>query len=380
MARYPSLAQKVRATARSVVAARMDETRTLVKTLIDMEAAFVNTAHPDFKNRMNLQDMVRKESVAVKSQQAQAYETAQRGASTSNPRLTGGLESTSGVLIEGWLEKKGATSVMKRWTRRWVVVKDRVLFYNKMDHEKQEHSNPLMKRSNRPSSAANMSDMTDTHTVTLDSSMVELDSDGKSFTITPQIGKQVHLRCASPEDAQRWVHAVGISKRQDTWDAFIRGKKNEAGHRASVTTRTRTPSAAALTGAGMVRRGGGGAGESKRGGGGGRAGPSASMTDNDILQSRVIETLLEAYFGIIRTKIIDSVPKAITLKLVNAVASRMHSELVGKLYGDPTQIDSLLAETPETEAKRKRLVEVLGLMEQAMGAIQEVQMSPSLSQ
>ena len=103
------------------------------------------------------------------------------------------------------------------------------------------------------------------------------------------------------------------------------------------------------------------------------------MTDNDILQSRVIETLLEAYFGIIRTKIIDSVPKAITLKLVNAVASRMHSELVGNLYGDPAQIDALLAETPETEAKRKRLVEVLGLMEQAMGAIQEVQMSPSLS-
>ncbi len=377
MARYPSLAQKVRATARSVVAARMDETRTLVKTLIDMEAAFINTSHPDFKNRMNLQDMVRKESVAVKNQQAQAYQTTQRGASTSNPRLTGGLESTSGVLIEGWLEKKGATSVMKRWTRRWVVVKDRVLYYNKMDHEKTEHSNPLMRRSDRPSSAANMSDMTDTHTVTLDSSMVELDSDGKSFTITPQIGKQVHLRCPTPEDAQRWVHAVGISKQQDTWDAFIRGKQNEAGHRASVTTRTRTPSAAALTGAGMVRRGGGAA-ESKRGGVG-RAGPSASMTDNDILQSRVIETLLEAYFGIIRTKIIDSVPKAITLKLVNAVASRMHSELVGNLYGDPAQIDALLAETPETEAKRKRLVEVLGLMEQAMGAIQEVQMSPSLS-
>ena len=192
----------MRATARSVVASHMDETRTLVKTLIDMEAAFINTAHPDFKSRMSLQDMVRKESVAVKKERAQAYATSQRGASASNPRLTGDLDSTSGVLIEGWLEKKGATSVMKRWTRRWVEVKDRVLYYNKMDHDKQDHVNPLQ-RSERPSSAANLTDLSDTHTVTLDSSMVELESDGKSFTITPQIGKQVHLR-ATPEDAQRW--------------------------------------------------------------------------------------------------------------------------------------------------------------------------------
>ena len=143
-------------------------------------------------------------------------------------------------------------------------------------------------------------------------------------------------------------------------------------HRASTTTVNLV--SGCPYGAGMVRRVEVGESKTK-----GRAGP-ASMSDNDILQSRVIETLLEAYFGIIRTKIIDSVPKAITLKLVNAVASRMHSELVGTLYGDPSQIDSLLAETPETEAKRKRLVEVLALMEQAMLAIQEVQMSPSLSQ
>ena len=368
--RYPTLAQKVRTTARSVVAARMDETRNLVKTLIDMEAAFVNTAHPDFQNRLSLEDMVRKESRAM---ERNAYHTnGKASAAGNNPRLSEGVDSTSGVLIEGWLEKKGVNTMMKRWTRRWAEIRDRVLYYNKMDHEKHEHTNPLHVDLDRPSSASNMTDLSDTHKVTLAGSGVEVDSDNRTFTITPQIGKQVHLRCSSTEDTQRWVHAIKVSRNQETWDAFIRGKKREA---ESITTRTRTPSATALTGAGMVKQTAFGETKGIR-----RPGPSASMTDNDILQSRVIEGLLEAYFKIVRTKIIDSVPKAITLKLVNAVASNMHTELVGALYGDTTQIDALLAETPETEAKRKRLMEVLGLMEQAMEAIQEVQMSPSLSQ
>ena len=72
-------------------------------------------------------------------------------------------------------------------------------------------------------------------------------------------------------------------------------------------------------------------------------------------------------------------PKAITLKLVNEVSKTMHTELVGAMYGDPGKIDELMAETPETQQKRDRLVEVLALMEQAMSAIAEVQSGPSLS-
>ena len=104
-------------------------------------------------------------------------------------------------LHKGWLEKKGATSVMKRWTRRWVEVKDRVLYYNKMDHDKQDHVNPLQ-RSERPSSAANLTDLSDTHTVTLDSSMVELES-ADWFSLAHTGHRRAQIDLASDEG--RWV-------------------------------------------------------------------------------------------------------------------------------------------------------------------------------
>ena len=99
---------------------------------------------------------------------------------------------------------------------------------------------------------------------------------------------------------------------------------------------------------------------------------TASMTDNDIVQAQVIEHLLDSYFDIILKKIQDSVPKAITLKLVNEVKKVLQTELVTQLYGNEEQINKLMAESEGAQEKRDKLVEVLALMEEAMSAVNEV--------
>ena len=102
-----------------------------------------------------------------------------------------------------------------------------------------------------------------------------------------------------------------------------------------------------------------------------RPGRTPSMTNSDVIQTRVVETLLTEYFEIVRKKILDSIPKAITLKLVSNVSKSLHTELVQALY-DPAKVNELLSETAETEAKRERLSSVLKMMEEARLAVQQV--------
>ena len=95
------------------------------------------------------------------------------------------------------------------------------------------------------------------------------------------------------------------------------------------------------------------------------------MTDEDMIQTRIVEALLNAYFEIIQVKILDSVPKAVTLKLVKSVQNSLHTELVQSLY-DPSRIDELLSETSETQERRQRLISVVQMMEEAQIAITKV--------
>ena len=77
------------------------------------------------------------------------------------------------------------------------------------------------------------------------------------------------------------------------------------------------------------------------------------------------------HFVIWRKRFSDSVPKAVTLKLVKSVQNSLHTELVQSLY-DPSRIDELLSETSETQERRQRLISVVQMMEEAQIAITKV--------
>ncbi len=98
------------------------------------------------------------------------------------------------------------------------------------------------------------------------------------------------------------------------------------------------------------------------------------FSEQDAIEAEVIRRLLTSYFDIVKIKIMDSVPKAVSLTLVSRVREELHDALVAGLYRED-QIDTLLDENAEVASRRKRLRDVIALLEISQKAISEVQAS-----
>ncbi len=98
------------------------------------------------------------------------------------------------------------------------------------------------------------------------------------------------------------------------------------------------------------------------------------FTEQDAIEVEVIRRLLSRYYDIVNTKIIYSVPKAISLMLVARVREELHNALVADLYHE-NQIDALLDENAEIASRRKRTREIITLLEASQKAIGDVQSS-----
>jgi dynamin 1-like protein len=392
MSRYSLLGRKLHTVARNTIAARMVETKKLVETLIQMEQALINTHHPNFKENISLRDMLTDDSKRRVTGEERRRRGGGSGGTTSSETKTSSATSSSSsssssnglrdddsseqLLIEGWLEKKKSGVMGSRWGRQWVELRNRKLFYSKTDHhnqhqhrrddshastmssisidQDQEMMNPLMN---------NSSEKEDGKTIALNGGSVDLLEDSVSFIFTPSIGKQITMRCPDQITAQKWVHSISIALSDDTWQSYVNGNRKS-------TTRMRSPSAHAMVTSGKTQPQGKIISHGAR-----RAArhASGSMSDNDIVQAQIIEHLLDSYYDIVKTKIQDSVPKAITLKLVNEVKKVLHTELVSQCYGNEEEINKMLAETENAQQKRDQLKSVLALMEEAMHAVNEVQ-------
>jgi replication fork clamp-binding protein CrfC len=85
----------------------------------------------------------------------------------------------------------------------------------------------------------------------------------------------------------------------------------------------------------------------------------------------IIRTLLNAYFGIVRKNIADSVPKSIMFFLVNKSKQDLQSELVRSLYKEEL-FEDLLKENEEVANKRKATQKMLKVLQAAQEIVNEV--------
>ena len=69
---------------------------------------------------------------------------------------------------------------------------------------------------------------------------------------------------------------------------------------------------------------------------------------------------MESYFGIVKTNIIDVVPKIIIAFLVNKTNNELNNELVRELYDNKELFEFLLEETPNVASRRKKCMEIVG--------------------
>jgi len=85
----------------------------------------------------------------------------------------------------------------------------------------------------------------------------------------------------------------------------------------------------------------------------------------------MIKVLLDVYFGIVRRKVCDQVPKAIMGLLVNPMKNQLHGHLVAQLYKED-KFDTLLQETVEVVERRKLLKEMCAKLENANSLLDDV--------
>ncbi|KAJ1329233.1 vacuolar protein sorting-associated protein 1 [Microdochium nivale] len=99
---------------------------------------------------------------------------------------------------------------------------------------------------------------------------------------------------------------------------------------------------------------------------------SGTLSERENIEVEVIKLLIQSYFNIVRRTMIDMVPKAIMLTLVQFTKDEMQRELLENMYRADT-LDDLLKESDYTIRRRKecqQMVESLGRASEIVAQVQ----------
>ncbi|KAK1927416.1 Dynamin central region-domain-containing protein [Papiliotrema laurentii] len=99
--------------------------------------------------------------------------------------------------------------------------------------------------------------------------------------------------------------------------------------------------------------------------------PVASLNDRELMETEVIKLLIMSYFAVVKREMIDMVPKAITLTLVNYAKENLQKELLENLY-KPDVLEELLKESPDVVARRRECVKMVGALNAAEAIVASV--------
>ena len=98
---------------------------------------------------------------------------------------------------------------------------------------------------------------------------------------------------------------------------------------------------------------------------------SGTLTDREAMETDVIKLLITSYYNITKRTVIDMVPKAIMLNLVNHAKESLQRELLQELY-KPDVLDDLMKESDHVVARRRECVKMIGALENASEIIATV--------
>lgn len=99
---------------------------------------------------------------------------------------------------------------------------------------------------------------------------------------------------------------------------------------------------------------------------------SGTLSEKETQEVEVIKLLITSYYNIVRRTMIDMVPKAIMLTLVQFSKDEMQRELLEQMYRT-TELDDLLKESDYTQRRRKecqQMVESLGRANEIVSQVQ----------
>ncbi|KAG0049320.1 vacuolar protein sorting-associated protein 1 [Gryganskiella cystojenkinii] len=98
---------------------------------------------------------------------------------------------------------------------------------------------------------------------------------------------------------------------------------------------------------------------------------SGNLSEREQIETEVIKLLISSYFNIVKRTVIDTVPKAIMLNLVNNAKEELQRELLQELYKTDV-LDELMKESESTQARRKeckKMIEALQRADEIVGSV-----------
>ncbi|KAG0212746.1 vacuolar protein sorting-associated protein 1 [Mortierella sp. NVP41] len=98
---------------------------------------------------------------------------------------------------------------------------------------------------------------------------------------------------------------------------------------------------------------------------------SGNLSEREQIETEVIKLLISSYFNIVKRTVVDTVPKAIVLNLVNTAKEELQRELLQELYKTEV-LDELLKESEFTQNRRKeckKMIEALQKADEIVGSV-----------
>ncbi|KAL4075418.1 Dynamin central region-domain-containing protein [Scleroderma yunnanense] len=92
--------------------------------------------------------------------------------------------------------------------------------------------------------------------------------------------------------------------------------------------------------------------------------PQSALSERETMETEVIKLLIHSYFNIVKREMIDMVPKAIVLTLVNHSKEDLQRELLQELYKSDV-LDELLKESEFVVNRRKEVVSMVTALNKA---------------
>jgi len=92
--------------------------------------------------------------------------------------------------------------------------------------------------------------------------------------------------------------------------------------------------------------------------------PQSALSERETMETEVIKLLIHSYYNIVKREMIDMVPKAISLTLVNHSKEDLQRELLQELY-KPEVLDDLLKESEYVVSRRKEVVSMVQALNKA---------------
>uniref|UniRef100_A0A7S0MMN7 GED domain-containing protein n=1 Tax=Cryptomonas curvata TaxID=233186 RepID=A0A7S0MMN7_9CRYP len=98
------------------------------------------------------------------------------------------------------------------------------------------------------------------------------------------------------------------------------------------------------------------------------------LSERERLEANVLRQLLEHYFRIVRATVLDAVPKAIMLMMVNTIQENLQERLMQKIYlsEDDEAFGGLTRESEEVRRRRTEVKEQVACLRKAISVMREM--------